>query len=951
MFGKDLLIKKFPFISSSQNIIEYFDIIGYQESMVPHILDSYRKKENPIPPTILSTIVSKSDYLNINNNFRISQVYTENPYPILINKNDTDQEPPPTSKVIYNFCYSSGEGKENIIYSVFAYKFYEKFRYYITSKDFEEYYIPKAFCIISQYAFFTLFNYICKNLFIIMTKELYESLPFELIIYNIVNFIPSPISYGLHLNLFGNFLKVPDYEINQLSGYFYLDFDLSQIFNLLPLNLVIEIFILTFIEKKIVFFSKNLEILNMVMFVMYALNYPCNDGRYFFFIGSISSKILIDEENILLNSVDNFMIGINDSFNEDINTSELGKYHYYVDIDNKKLDLKEHIDIYKKEDVPKADNLIDLMRFIDNILRDKDNISEKSFLKPLILRLKFNLESVLKINPDFSPNPKNKYVNFFNTSKVILKLNKRIQEIFYDFCLNILSLFYHDYSLSSSFDKIYKNEQEEITKNLYHMVGEKDVEQNEYIKEEYLFFIYFREESFKYLIYFENFIQLKKSFDVYKTALLYCDEFINIKIMNLDNKIWNKLSLFEIMDSLYFSNQQIINVTLNNIFADYLDNLKKYFKHFYNKERTKSKKTQLVVLNKKIINKYIYLLKSHYKNNELNEIFPYLRFKGENPIESIDRREILNSIQNAFSQKGYIDATNYLIYSLVYIFSISITLHSNISFNSYLERLIKIISKLKLKLFTRHTVYILIKTIYKYYLIHKEKHIYPNLGVSSIKIYYFMLIDYVLKKDNIIPDEEMLKIFNDFFSKIIYQERDSLNKKIIIGDVENKEIKEIKENVFYEGNNFRIENGKNFLCFMKYCFTSKKIFKSNTMIKAAMKENSNSNIIIKIDKKDLRPTINIKINDYFYSSFLFSPKKIYKLVQATYDDFFDKGELDMSKLKITNVRDIIANLILYGLELNTDEEIITVDFLVYTLFAFKDHEKKYGNNGVENQKN
>ena len=132
-----------------------------------------------------------------------------------------------------------------------------------------------------------------------MTKKLFESLPFELIIYNIVNFIPSPINYGIHLNLFSNFLKVPDYEINQLSGYFYLDFDLSQIFDLLPLNLVIEIFILTFIEQNIIFFSTNLEILNMVMFIMYALNYPCNDGRYFWYICSISSKNLTDENKLL----------------------------------------------------------------------------------------------------------------------------------------------------------------------------------------------------------------------------------------------------------------------------------------------------------------------------------------------------------------------------------------------------------------------------------------------------------------------------------------------------------------------------------------------------------------------------------------------------------------------------------------------------------------------------
>ena len=123
------------------------------------------------------------------------------------------------------------------------------------------------------------------------------------------------------------------------------------------------------------------------------------------------------------------------------------------------------------------------------------------------------------------------------------------------------------------------------------------------------------------------------------------------------------------------------------------------------------------------------------------------------------------------------------------------------------------------------------------------------------------------------------------------------------------------------------------------------------MVKAAMKEYTNSNIVIKTDKKTLQPTINIKINDYFYSSPLFSPMKIYNLVQTTYNDFFEKAELDMSKLMINNVRDIIANLILFGLELNGDEEILTIDFLVYTLFAFKDYEKKYGNNNVQNQAN
>ena len=80
---------------------------------------------------------------------------------------------------------------------------------------------------------------------------------------------------------------------------------------------------------------------------------------------------------------------------------------------------------------------------------------------------------------------------------------------------------------------------------------------------------------------------------------------------------------------------------------------------------------------------------------------------------------------------------------------------------------------------------------------------------------------------------------------------------------------EVKENEEDEGNNFRIEKGKNFLCFMKHCFTDKKIFKPSTMVKVAMKEKTNSNIIIKNGQKNIQPTINIKINEYFCSSFFF----------------------------------------------------------------------------------
>ena len=72
-------------------------------------------------------------------------------------------------------------------------------------------------------------------------------------------------------------------------------------------------------------------------------------------------------------------------------------------------------------------------------------VQAKFYLYQKFLKNKFNL------------NPKNKYVNFFKTSREIMEQNRKIQEIFYDFNLNLLTIFYQDFSLTSSFDKLTKD--------------------------------------------------------------------------------------------------------------------------------------------------------------------------------------------------------------------------------------------------------------------------------------------------------------------------------------------------------------------------------------------------------------------------------------------------------------------------------------------------------------
>ena len=916
MSDNDLLVKRYPFLGYSTNLIEYFAIIGYNEKYVPIMITNFKNEQKTTPPTILSSLTSKIDFGFVDNDLIIEQIYPDNPSPILIK--NSNQDPSSTSNALYSFCFDSTDGKSKLFHVCFAFKFYEKYHF---EQNNEDYYIPKAFCIISQYYYFNLFNYIFKNIHFIMSQKLSDSIPIELTIYNIVNFVPSPINHKFNLSCFN--LDIPDIEIEQLSGYPYLDFDLSQIFCLLPLNLVLEIFILTFLECGMIFFSSNLELLNMIMFIMYVLNYPCNDSTYFWHIVSVSEKNFV-EENKFVGKLLISMIGYNGSYNENIDTSCFGSNHFIVDIDNKKIFVNNIDDLDLDENEKREhENLETLLNYIKSLITKKEKIFDNSFIKPYVVKLKKSLESVLLKNSDNSQNNYNQkkpYVNFFNMSKSISNLNKTIQEKFYDFCLNILMLFYQDNSFNTSYDKLMRISPEETLKRQNKFKG---FEENaQMIKEDDLFFRIFR-ASVKYKIYFENFMQNMDAIDLFKIPLLFSEEFINIKIRDTKN-IFDKISYFSIIDSLYLKyNNRVSNITLNNINSYYETNLKK---HFSNILYCQKENLQLMTLNKEIINKYIYLLNNLYDTDQLKDLFPSIYIQIENPIIDIKKSDIIKAIIDYFEKENIIEIPNYIVYGLVYIYAISIPLYPFEKLYEYLDQLREIL--VHLKIFARQVIYILIKTFFKFYLIHKEKDIYSNLSVSSLKMYFFMLVNGVLRENFMTPNEEMMQILHEFFNSIIYQERESIYGKL-----------DKKEEVVVDESNFKIEKYKNFLCFMKHNFSEKKMYNSFDMVNMAYKEDKNTNVVIK-GKKDLYPTVNVKINDYFYSSDFFSPMKIYKLAQSTYDDFFDK-ELDMSKLNLKDVRDIIANLIVYSLHLKINEKLISTEFLVYTLYLLRNYEEKY----------
>ena len=925
---KKNLIPKYPYLGYSPNIIEYFGIIGYQEEFIENLIKETPRDTNPYSPTILNSVISNIDYGTTDNNLMLSQIYPDNP-PII--KADYYNIMPSPTNIIYSFCFDSQDGKKKLFYTCYAYKFHETYKNPLNN---DIYYVPKAFSVISQYAFFNTFHYICQNLVKIINSKNKNSLPMELLIYSLLNYLPTPMNYAINLSVFDSLTKTDQLKLEQLSGYPYIDFDLGEIFNLLPSNIILEIYLITFLEQKILFFSQNLEILNIIMYSMFSLNYPCNDSIYFWHIVSLSPKNFTDD-NKFVGKLQNSLLGVNATYDDNLDTSSFGPYYFIMDIDNKKLFLKFNKKLLGPEEEKDINDLIMLKDYIQNCIKDK--YIESFFLKKFIIELKTNLDNILSKEQYYY----GKNVDLFKMTLKIKETNKKIQEMFYNFNLNILMMFHYDNELSTSYDQL-TNIEQKMSKELKFKGKLVSL-----CNDELLFCSFFR-ESIKYKIYYENFIQNFDSMDIFKISLLFCEEFINLKLNERNNSLSN-ISFFNIIDTLYFQSMpQTVNINVNILFSEYTEKLKKYFKHFYmNKNKSEN---QLFILNRKILNKFIYLLNNDYEDQQLNDLFPSKRLRTSDFIASIDQRSVKDVIKNYLINTKIISKNDYLLYSVVYIFAMSLTLHPYQQILTFLAEILYCFNDISM--FVRYHINIILQSFHNSFLINIENQLFQEFDLNKMKIYYFYIGNYI-KQKGIVPDEEMMSVLSYFFGNKMMEKRDrKITKNIEIQNTidvtkynneENQNMIQDKVNNVISDNNIYLEKKEdifniklkyNFHCFVKHSFNRNGILNSKFLVNYILNSPSYSKFILKLNEKQkLTPIIVIKIKEFTYSSEILYPLSILRECSMLYSDFSENFNYDLKKLDLKKFRSILVNLIFYGLEIV--EIKIPVDFLIYTLYALK----------------
>ena len=108
----------------------------------------------------------------------------------------------------------------------------------------------------------------------------------------------------------------PKIKFEFLPGYPLIQYNLAKVlfYTLSPID-IIEIFFYTFLEKDVIFFSKNLEYLSLTINSYLNLNFPLNDEKYYFINASVSYDNYINNNSPFVGSTFTTILGINDQYN------------------------------------------------------------------------------------------------------------------------------------------------------------------------------------------------------------------------------------------------------------------------------------------------------------------------------------------------------------------------------------------------------------------------------------------------------------------------------------------------------------------------------------------------------------------------------------------------------------------------------------------------------------
>lgn len=727
-------IERLPYNGYSSYLISKIMLIEYEKNNLTKLIKKYdkynhnkvRKDLNSIlleeKPIVLKSFMSEN-IKSIDNNAIINFVFPETPCIKTIDDNNNQEKdikneiPNQSQNVVFSFNIPL-DNKKQICVNYFANIYYDQV--IIENK---QYYCPKAICFISDYPYFmnyhALSEYYCRNISKYPLSDLW--------LYQLV-YLPSPINSSIQL-IYQNCSEGNKNSIDfpQLSGYPLFNFNLAKLFDILSIELIIETFIYTFFEKDIIFFSEDIEVLNIVMYIFAQLNYPLNDSPYFFHVISVSLDTFLEGTNPYVTKTFTSLLGVNAKYDKSYNEYVKKEDYLIVDIDkNRKMTPlgKQNI-LFKTIKSLKNIGVYFLKKMPMLINNQNLNALDKS-INTLFSKLKQNLENI---------DDSIKKVSFFNFNLKNEQTNKNIQELFYSFIIDILAFF-------TSFCKIeYPNE----INNKYSIVYDPNhnKQQMKRTKETKDFLNMFSECS-KTNCYFFNFIQHHDALNVLKIPLIFLEQFICKELP--------RVSLFKTIDMYYKIKQSTHQIILHSI------DLKQNYLGI-NEELNKT----VWLLTPHLI-KYIFESKIniYYITDKVNQESN----NNQGNSGKVDKDTAINQIKHCYfpirdkitiqmiKANKVSTSKNMILYLYIMLFILTRKLFKQPQFQP-LQLIIKVIERNK-DLFSLRTYITLLINQFSKLIEEKTK---PDQGINEDKICLKFLLRKI-KEYNIIPNEELLISLN-----------------------------------------------------------------------------------------------------------------------------------------------------------------------------------------------
>ena len=725
-----------------------------------------------------------------------------------------------------------------------------------------------------------------------------------------------------------------------LSGYPLIQYNLAKVLlnNLNP-EKIITIFLFTFLEKDVIFFSKDIEYLTLTLNAYLNLNFPLNDEKYYFIGTAISFEDFSNGNSEFGLKNYTSIIGINDQYRSDYKNKNLKiADHLVIDLDrgeiyqgldesnnsvnekNKKIIrlIKRLCELSEEDRVKKITlyqaikNLSERLKILySNIHDTKKNVESEKFID-------FNGEDIQCHSVKSSNN-----LGLFRT---INEKNREIQEAFYEFVHNICLYFYENLSIKAQEDEGYKNSRK-VGKN-------NDKEQNMNVifnkdyhsyTEEEIIFLDELHDTMKFQSFVYGFLQSYNPIDLYKIPLTFTEEFLSIISRKKEQLSKKNITFFNLIDSLYYTGKKNEEKKVNfdlinfNYFKKYKAdfdreiqdkeivkyypnnrNLIKYFSGKMKKENEKSENEniqknlvyQTYELDDEILLKYLHFTKNLNAKEYLGAFYGAFYIE-ENILKNINLNEIETKIENYCINNKILSTSDICCANIILLFTLSLkSLRETVDCQTFLGIL-----------FQDFTVFrkyysVLLRMIYRLY-----KDPINKKNYTSTLCYYPCINSIRLKK--LVPNEDLLNMINQF-NKINID--DELNMQ---DDEKGKEKKDekIKDVKLYGEELEEIPITTQNL-YVYHNFTQERFIKEKEIVKSVNKYNTSEIVEINLSKGGkITPKIRFNNGIHKIESFFISQKILLDNLFNEFNKYIE--DLDDNKLGSKIILDACLNIFIF----------------------------------------